>query len=733
MKRRESSRHAGGAARSRRSRRPAWLLTVAVVAVAALAVWTWQPWSRLAVDGPVIIISIDTLRADRLPAYGYSGTRTPHIDQLVSDGVLFERAYSHSPQTLPSHTSMLSGQLPFEHGVRDNIGFSVREGQRFLQHLLRPAGFASAGFVSSYVLRRQTGFGQGFDLYDDRLPAASSEEPLGQVQRPGMETVDAARRWLDERTSPRFLLFVHIYEPHTPYAPPERFRAAHPYDGEVEYSDEIVGRLLDSLRAKHLYESATILLLSDHGEGLGEHGEDEHGIFLYRETVQVPLVVKLPGSRSAGLRVAAPVQHLDLVPTILELVGLERPADLRGRSLVPALRGGGALPEASIYSESLSPRYHFGWSELYALTDARYRLIRAPRDELYDVTTDAEERTSVVDSRPQVRAMMRRVLDAMIGDAKPQAPSAISEEDRQRLAALGYVGTRRDGSFDRAGDELPDPKDRIQVLRRYREAVELAGDGRWVDAAERFRALLAEDPAMTDVWMQLAESYMRLGSLDRAVDAYRQVVERKPKDGAALTGAASALLRLGRVAEAREHALLAVDGAPVAAQELLARVAVELGDAAAARQAAKAAEQADPSLPMTAFVEGLLAHRSGNYAAAIPHLLAARQALTTRTVQMPELNYYIADSLARLERYSEAEPFFRAEVDLSRGNARAWAGLAMLYMAMGRTDDAEKTVAALVHWIPTREGHNMAAQLWTMFGNRDRAAAARAEAARLPG
>ena len=297
------------------------LIGVAAVVLAA-GLWLYLAKGRsdggaITASGPVILISIDTLRADRLPAYGYKGITTPAIDRLVADSILFENAYAHSPQTLPSHTSILSGQLPFEHSVRDNVGFEIKPAQRFLQHALKDAGFTTGGFVSSYVLRRQVGFHLGFDQYDDNMPPAAPDRPLGQMQRAGMDTLAAASTWLDTLTSPKFFLFFHIYEPHRPYAPPPHIKAGNPYDGEVQYADEIVGKLLDRLREKDLYDDATIVLLSDHGEGLGDHGEDEHGIFLYRETTHVPLVIKLPRKAGGGRRVAAPVQHIDLVPTHL--------------------------------------------------------------------------------------------------------------------------------------------------------------------------------------------------------------------------------------------------------------------------------------------------------------------------------------------------------------------------------------------------------------------------------
>ena len=380
-------------------------------------------------NAPVILISVDTLRADHLPAYGYTRVRTPNIDSLASQATLFEQAYSHSPQTLPAHTSILSGQLPFDHGVRDNIGFTVKPGQWFVQRALHDRGWPTGGFVSAYVLRSATGIHQGFDTFDSDLPAASPEMSIGQVQRDGAQTLAAAEKWLSARGSTPFFLFLHFYEPHKPYAPPARFAQYDPYDGEIAYADELVGRLFDRLRAAKLFDRSTIVLLADHGEGLGDHGEQEHGMFLYRETTHVPLMVKLPGRRGAR-RVGTPVQHIDVAPTILDLLGMPARAELRGRSLRPLLDGTGTLPDAGIYSEALYSRYHFGWSELYALTDSRYRLIRAPRDELYDLQRDPKETTSVAADRPQVKQAMRAALESLIARTSISTPGAVSDEDR---------------------------------------------------------------------------------------------------------------------------------------------------------------------------------------------------------------------------------------------------------------------------------------------------------------
>ena len=693
---------------------------VAAAAAIAVTVVRVSPWtSTRTADGPLILISIDTLRADRVGAYGNTTVRTPNIDALARDGVLFENAYAHSPQTLPSHTSILSGRLPFEHGVRDNIGFAVKADEQMLPHALRARGYATGGFVSSYVLRRQVGMGGGFDAYDDQMPPASPDKPLGQLQRPGADTAAAAARWLDGLTSGKFFLFFHIYEPHTPYTPT--------YDADVEQADGIIGTLIAQLRQRGLYDEATIILLSDHGEGLGDHGEEEHGIFLYRETMRVPLVIKMPGGAGAGRKVSVPVQHIDLAPTILAITGAAG-ANLTGRSLLPVIDGSGGLPAASIYAEALSARYHFGWSELYSLTDDRYRLIRAPRDELFDLSQDPGETRSIAEQRPQVRAAMRGALDAIIANAGVTAPSAVSGDDREKLAALGYVGTQSGTPLEIAGDKLPDPKDKIGVLQRYRRAASLAGEGKPEEAIAEFREVLRTDPGMTDVWLQLAGLYERRGMTANALEAYKEVITRQPKDPAALTGAAGALVTLGRFDDARAHAELAADVAPAIAHELLARLALQRGDADAARRHAKLAAAADPSLPMPAFIEGLIAYARQDFASAVPHLAQAARALQTRTETLVDVNYVLGDSLARLERYPEAEAAFKAELAVSPAHFRARAGLAMLYAATGRRAEAEAEVDAITRISPTPAGFSTAAQLWTMFGRPDRAARARAQA-----
>ncbi|HEX3645267.1 MAG TPA: sulfatase-like hydrolase/transferase [Vicinamibacterales bacterium] len=715
-----------------------FILILAGLGTGLAAVGGWR-YARASapVSGPIIVISIDTLRADHLPVYGYTKVKTPAIDALAADGAVFERAYSHAPQTLPAHASMLSGQLPFESGVRDNVGFTVRTGERLLPQMLRERGFATGGIVSAYVLRKETGISQGFDFFDGEMPPSSPELSIGQIQRDGGESEKIAEHWLDTVGTSRAFLFLHLYEPHKPYSPPARFAAYAPYDGEIAYSDEIVGRLVKYLKSHQLYDRSTIVLVSDHGEGLGDHGEQEHGLFVYDEAIHVPLVIKQEGNAGAGRRIADLVQHIDLVPTILELVKAPGAGNLRGRSLKPVLDGSGTLEPASVYSEALYSRYHFGWSELTALTDERYRYIKAPREELYDLARDPRERSNIADQRPQPRQALRGALDRVAAGASIPTPADVPPEARERLRALGYVGVQTEVST-RPGEELADPKDKHEILERYRAAVDFAGQRQWPQAIALLQEILHDDPEMADVWSQLAVFATRLDRFDLSVDAYKHYIALKPQEPTAYIGVAAGLLKLHKLDEAREQAGLSVEVAAesdhrskASAHEMLARIALARHDADAARAEAELAHTEDPTLPLPIYVDARLLYDQGKYVDALPGLLQAGAVLKkSGSMQINELHFYTADTLARLERYAEAETEFITELEYFPQNIRARGGLAMLYQAGDKPEAAAQVLDDMLRITPTPDSYALAARLYTMFGNRKQAESVRAEGRR---
>src|SRR5262245_58274446 len=404
--------------------------TVFAFVAAAIFAVSWgcarSGGSGSASGAPIVLISVDTLRADHLPAYGYREIATPGLDALRKDSVLFENAYSHVPLTLPSHTTIFTGLLPPQNGVRDNLGYALGPEPMTLAAWLKTRGYATGGAVSSIVLSHATGVSRGLDFYADGIEPTKANQTISRVQRGGAETAALLTEWIHAREKAPFFAFLHLFEPHTPYEPPEPYKSRYllPYDGEIARADEIVGAFLDDLKKQGLYEKALVVFLSDHGEGLNDHGEDEHGVLLNREAIHVPLMVKLPGGRRAGETVSAPVALVDVFPTVVEAVGATAPAGLEGKSLLSS-------PSASasarrVYSETLYPRLHLGWSDLASLIDDRNHYIESPRPELYDIVADPGEKNDLSAGLPPAFRSMRIELAGMIRPM--QAPWATDSD-----------------------------------------------------------------------------------------------------------------------------------------------------------------------------------------------------------------------------------------------------------------------------------------------------------------
>jgi arylsulfatase A-like enzyme/predicted Zn-dependent protease len=538
-------------------------------------------------DGtPIILISVDTLRPDRLPAYGYDGVQTPAIDRLRRDGILFERAYTHVPLTLPSHTSLLTGLLPPDHGVRDNLGYTIDpSGPPLLQQTLKEAGYATGAGVSAYALRRSTGIGRGFDVYDDdiELSEGSAEAHVQSVQRPGGETLDAVRPWLRSVADRPFFLFFHLFEPHTPYEPPAKYAALYPspYDGEIAAADDVVGDLLDELGDLDLYDRSLILFLSDHGEDLGDHGEGEHGVFLYRSTLQVPLIIKLPQAERAGETISYPVGLIDVYPTLVSALGLPPMEQLHGTPLLAQNR-----PEPQdrpIYAETFFPRLHFGWSDLAALIVDRHHFIDAPRPELYDLLEDPDEANNLMGTEPVLEAEYQTTLGQY--NRRLEEPEATDEETRRNLQALGYVG----GASTTEGEVLPDPKDRVHWMDDIQRAYRLFHDGDLEAAVPAFQRILEENPNIEDVWGYLSLAQMELGRPEEAAATFQAALKQLPSSRRLSLRAARLLEHQGRFDEASAQARRAVAYDPPAAHLLLARIAFKKGDLEAAEVEAREA------------------------------------------------------------------------------------------------------------------------------------------------
>ena len=673
-------------------------------------------------DAPVVLISVDTLRADHLPAYGYRGVATPALDALARDAIVFENAYSPAPLTLPAHVSLLSGQLPPRHGVRDNLGYVFAGNKEAtLQGMLKKRGYATGAAVSASVLHHSTGVATGFDFFEDKIDVSWGGRSIGQAQRPGAETARLALEWLAGVGGQPFLLFLHLYEPHSPYEAPEPYRsryAAVPYDAEIAAADAIVASVIDALKQRGLYDRALVVLLSDHGEGLNEHGEEYHGILLYREALHVPLLVKLPGAARAGERVVRPVGLVDVMPTITSLVGVEPPAGVSGRPLL------GRSPEAgsAVYAETFYPRIHLGWSELRSLIDARYHYIDGPRPELFDITRDPHERTNLLASDPARAGPLRDALGRMQAPFAP--PAAVSAEQAERLAALGYIAANvpdHDGP-------LSDPREKLPVLADVQSAFRASAAGRDQEAVVLLRRVLAGNPGFFDAQYQLAETLTRLGRYEEAYASYREaLVSNAALAGPTGLALSRVCLELGRYDEADANARLGLESQPARAHELMGRAALGRERLDEAEKQALLVSGDLVAEASAAVVRAEVRIRRNEPGAALEVLDAARQRLPAGAdLRIRDLAFLRGDALARLARYPEAQAAFETEIANFPDNAQAYARLAIvLAIEQRRAREVRAVLERMVLHNPGRDAAVLAAKTLDSIGDRALAAAYR--------
>ncbi len=489
----------------------------------AIAACSTGPSTPIYEGANVLLVTLDTLRADRLGAYGYGPGDTPRLDRVAREGIRFDQAVSPMPMTLPAHTSLMTALEPYKHGVRDNAGFELSPDLFLLAESFQEAGYETAAFVAAYVLHSRWGLSRGFDLYDDEaVPgvwgAASS--------RRGDEVVDAALPWLLRAREAPFFAWVHLYDPHAPYAAPDPWGARfadEPYDGEVAFTDSVVGDLLDGLEAAGLLENTIVVITADHGEDLEDHGELGHGLFIYDTTVRIPLLLRLPDLAAAGTVIDEQVRLLDVGPTLLDLTGLPLPDDVSGHTMTSFIVGTGEARAA--YSETMFPRWHFGWQELYGLREGGYKYILAPRPELYDLRADPGETNNLVADMPELAADMREALESLGADVDDSSRAEATGDAARRLRALGYIGTAPSNLGD---GPLPDPKDKIGVYTMMVDADSLTNELRYEQAIVLLEEIIAIDPSLVDAHATLGMARFRTADYLGAEEALLAALELRP-------------------------------------------------------------------------------------------------------------------------------------------------------------------------------------------------------------
>ncbi|MFQ5788840.1 MAG: sulfatase-like hydrolase/transferase [Acidobacteriota bacterium] len=685
----------GGVSPGRRKR--AWaLIVLALIGAGALAVWWlgFRAGSEVYRPMNVVIVTADTLRADKLACYGNRRIATPNIDGMAASGVLFESATTVVPLTLPAHSSIFTGTYPVYHGVRDNGGYYLDSEQVTLAETLKAKGYATGAFVGAFVLDSRWGLNQGFDRYFDDFDLSKFEKvSLDTVQRRGDEVLEQALNWMDSVREQRFFSWIHFYDAHTPYQPPEPFLSQYRgvrwgrYDGEVAYVDSLMGELLTWLEEKKLTESTIVAFIGDHGESLGEHHEVTHGYFIYDATVHVPFILKTPYLGLRGRRVAAQVRSIDLMPTLLELLAAEIPAPVQGESLLDLATGRVGDLSLVAYSESYYPRHHYGWSELKSLRNGAFHFIDAPRPELFDLEVDPREHNNLA---PQRAATVRQFADKLeeirarysAEGVEERAPATLDPETQARLAALGYLGGPSKVKID-PSKPLADPKDKIGLFNLIKDAGADSSEGKVDDALDKIQHVLAEDPDILEAHSILGNLYVKKEQTDEAIRAYQAALARDPEYKPALFGLATTYKEVGRWddAVAGFERILDLDPRDNRAYYMLAKIHAEREEFAPALELLKkAVDVGSERAPLhNLMAECYIGLKQLDEAEA-----EVKQALEMK----PDLpNAYFNLALIREERRDipGAIEAYEKELEITPKNFRTHFNLAKLYGNVGRT------------------------------------------------
>ncbi|RMH62073.1 MAG: tetratricopeptide repeat protein, partial [Bacteroidetes bacterium] len=476
----------------------------------------------------VVLVTLDTTRADRLGCYGNQHIRTPNLDDLAARGVLFKHALAPNPSTLPSHASILTGLYPFHHGARANGIFQLADKQTTLAELLSQAGYATAAFLSATVLDSRYGLAQGFGHYDDDMSEGRELLWLGGLERTGDKTTDHALKWLRGNADQKFFMWVHLYDPHSPTTPPEPYASEYaelPYDGEIAFVDEQVGRLLFELDKLGLTDNTLVVVVGDHGEGLGQHKEWSHGFMLYDATLQVPMIMAC-GSRMKGVHIDQTVSSADVTPTVLSLLGLDVPNGLDGVDLASSVPS-----ERALYFDNLEGLSEWGLAPLLGVYMAPFKYIWGPQPELYDLSTDPFETRDVIQTQAQTATRLKTQLQSFFGQDLAAAAFAaptqqLSSDELHKLQALGYAGAGLGNQPPTT--PLPDPKTHMDLVLRVEMALMRGDQGSPADAAAALEKLAAKHPDVLAVYRNLGDVYRQMGEYEKARGAYEQCRKLRP-------------------------------------------------------------------------------------------------------------------------------------------------------------------------------------------------------------
>lgn len=674
----------------------AFLIVIAIALLAqSVAAQTRKKSAPPARRANVILITVDTLRADRLGSYGAKNVATPAMDSLAKDGILFERAIAQVPLTVPSHDAIMTGTYPFQNGVQDFTSAPLGPEFQTIAQALDRNGYDTGAVVSAFVLDRSWGLARGFKHYDDAFPASTfQEKDIGLVDRRAAASVDKALAWLRKPRSKPFFLWLHLYDPHSPYDPPEPFRSRYrgrEYDGEIAYADSHLGRLFAWLKQKRAYDNSLIVLVSDHGESLGEHGEKEHGYFIYHATTRVPLIVKLAhGMRvsAAGKRMQQPVETIAIPATILELLGIRDSLQkqLQAESLFTP-----SSERDTAYSETFYPFSSFGWNPLHSVESARYKYVDAPEQELYDLSSDPAETRNVISQQPAMAAVLKQELQQRLalGDKLRSTSSSgdLPPETVEKLRALGYLAYKTPVPAEAIAKGLPDPKAKLPEFNAILEA----GDAFHTGNFSRGEALLAkvqeQEPQLYLIPFMLAEAKARQQDWPAAQANFERALALNPNFDQAMTGLARTLRLQNNYDAARSmlQKALKQNSNNFRAWYELGWVESKQAPAAAIAAFEKAIE-IQPNFSFGHRDLGMLQFQQKNYSEAAKRLSEAAKL----GVSDAELWNFLGISYSRLNQLQAAVRSYKRALALNPKLAEAHLNLGFAYQRLNNTQAAAK-------------------------------------------
>lgn len=475
----------------------------------------------------ILLITIDTLRADKLSCYGSQHPKTPNIDALAERGVLFSRAFANTSTTLPSHANILLGVTPVYHGVHENLNFVVSEKLLTLAEHLKNNGYTTGAFVGAYPLDSRFGLAQGFDIYDDRYSRTHTDNFVS-LERNAEAVIEGALEWMEGQNSPWFL-WIHCWDPHTPYEPPEPFKTEYkeyPYEGEVAYVDLALGKLFDHFQKNSLFESTAIIFTGDHGESLGQHGEKTHGFFAYNSSTWIPLIISHPAL--APGRIGYPVSHIDIFPTVCDVLGIVKPSFLQGFSLLPALKGR-KFPKRPIYFESLYPYYSRGWAPLRGFILDKKKFISSPVPELYDLDNDFDELDNLIEQKKnaEFKAQLNKIIDDLTPSENVDSAQKVDRKTREKLASLGYISSIQVSQKKNFGIQ-DDVKTLLPYINKADEALGLYEEGKQGAGIKLLEEILEERKDIDLAYKNLSFIYRTEGNTEKAIDIFEQGLDALP-------------------------------------------------------------------------------------------------------------------------------------------------------------------------------------------------------------